>query len=177
VRRRRKRLEALRDGLPRRVCPVCGGPVAGRAGAVYCGSACRLRANRARGKPGQGTPGRLPAAARGRLPACKPQDRAGVPVVAGPVALGWAAWPRWSCWRRAAGPEREIGEARGGGPRGVRARRAAFLRCRRGGRGGGTCPGPPVGVQVTGGGERGLGLVGASLGLAEAGDGFGERAG
>ncbi len=48
IRRHRKRLEALRDGITPRVCPGCGGPVAGRADAVYCGSACRVRAHRAR---------------------------------------------------------------------------------------------------------------------------------
>lgn len=48
VRRLRKRMEALRDGRPSRVCPGCGGPVTGRADAVYCGSGCRLRAYRAR---------------------------------------------------------------------------------------------------------------------------------
>jgi len=51
IRRHRKRLEALRDGIPPRVCPGCGGPVAGRADAVYCGSACRVRAHRARAQP------------------------------------------------------------------------------------------------------------------------------
>ena len=40
IRRHRKRLEALRDGIAPQVCPGCGGPVAGRADAVYCGSAC-----------------------------------------------------------------------------------------------------------------------------------------
>jgi len=44
IRRHRKRLEALRDGRVLGRCPVCGGLVAGRAGAVYCGDGCRLRA-------------------------------------------------------------------------------------------------------------------------------------
>ena len=48
IRLHRKRLEALRDGIPPRTCPGCGGPVAGRADAVYCGPACRVRAHRAR---------------------------------------------------------------------------------------------------------------------------------
>jgi hypothetical protein len=48
IRRHRKRLEALRDGTAPRACPGCGGPVAGRADAVYCGSACRVRAHRER---------------------------------------------------------------------------------------------------------------------------------
>ena len=48
IRRHRKRLEALRDGIVPRTCPGCGGPVAGRADAIYCGAACRVRAHRAR---------------------------------------------------------------------------------------------------------------------------------
>ena len=48
IRRHRKRLEALRDGIAPRVCPGCGGPVVGRADAVYCGPVCRVRAHRAR---------------------------------------------------------------------------------------------------------------------------------
>ena len=48
IRRHRKRLEALRDGIAPPACPGCGGPVAGRADAVYCGPACRVRAHRAR---------------------------------------------------------------------------------------------------------------------------------
>jgi hypothetical protein len=48
IRRHRRRLEALRDGSTPRACPGCGGPVAGRADAVYCGPACRVRAHRAR---------------------------------------------------------------------------------------------------------------------------------
>jgi hypothetical protein len=48
IRRHRRRLEALRDGSMPRACPGCGGPVAGRADAVYCGPACRVRAHRAR---------------------------------------------------------------------------------------------------------------------------------
>jgi hypothetical protein len=48
IRRHRKRLEALRDGAAARACPGCGGPVAGRADAVYCGSVCRGRAHRER---------------------------------------------------------------------------------------------------------------------------------
>lgn len=48
TRRHRKRLEALRDGTAPRVCPGCGGPVTGRADAVYCSTACRVRAHRAR---------------------------------------------------------------------------------------------------------------------------------
>lgn len=48
IRLHRKRLEALRDGIPPRTCPGCGGPVAGRADAVCCGPACRVRAHRAR---------------------------------------------------------------------------------------------------------------------------------
>jgi len=61
IRRHRKRLEALRDGRVPRRCPVCGGPVAGRADAVYCGDVCRLRAYRDRvhpGGPGEDTAGR-----------------------------------------------------------------------------------------------------------------------
>ena len=54
IRRHRKRLEALRDGIAPRVCPGCGSPVAGRADALYCRSACRVRAHRARS---QATPG------------------------------------------------------------------------------------------------------------------------
>jgi hypothetical protein len=60
IRRYRKRLEALRDGRVPRRCPVCGGPVAGRADAVYCGDLCRLRAYRDRlhpGGPGEDTAG------------------------------------------------------------------------------------------------------------------------
>lgn len=57
VRRFRKRLEALREGVTARVCPGCGGPVAGRADAVYCGSTCRVRAHRARSQPHDGTAG------------------------------------------------------------------------------------------------------------------------
>ena len=45
VRRLRKRLEALRNESTR-ACPVCGRPVAGRSDAVYCSSACRVRAHR-----------------------------------------------------------------------------------------------------------------------------------
>jgi hypothetical protein len=52
IRRHRKRLEALRDGRAPRRCPACGGPVAGRADAVYCGDVCRLRAYRDRVRPG-----------------------------------------------------------------------------------------------------------------------------
>jgi hypothetical protein len=48
IRRHRKRLQALRDSAAARVCPGCGGPVVGRADAVYCGSTCRVRAHRAR---------------------------------------------------------------------------------------------------------------------------------
>ncbi len=48
IRRHRKRLEALQDGIAPRVCPGCGGLVAGRADAVYGGSPCRVRAHRAR---------------------------------------------------------------------------------------------------------------------------------
>jgi hypothetical protein len=40
-----------------RVCPGCGGPVVGRADAVYCGSTCRVRAHRARSQPHAGTTG------------------------------------------------------------------------------------------------------------------------
>jgi hypothetical protein len=61
IRRYRKRLETLRDGRAPRRCPVCGGPVAGRADAVYCGDVCRLRAYRDRvhpGRPDEGTAGR-----------------------------------------------------------------------------------------------------------------------
>jgi hypothetical protein len=47
----RKRLEALRDGRAPGRCPVCGGVVAGRADAVYCGDGCRLRAYRGRARP------------------------------------------------------------------------------------------------------------------------------
>jgi hypothetical protein len=54
TRRHRKRLEALRDGALSRACPGCGGPVAGRADAVYCGSTCRVRAHRARSQPRAG---------------------------------------------------------------------------------------------------------------------------
>lgn len=54
VRLCRKRLEALRDSGPARVCPGCGGPVVGRADAVYCGSTCRVRAHRARSQPHSG---------------------------------------------------------------------------------------------------------------------------
>src|SRR5260370_27386411 len=35
IRRHRKRLEALQDGIAPRVCPGCGRLVAGRADAVY----------------------------------------------------------------------------------------------------------------------------------------------
>jgi hypothetical protein len=44
IRRHRKRLEALRDSATSRVCPECGGPVTGRADAVYYGSTCWVRA-------------------------------------------------------------------------------------------------------------------------------------
>jgi hypothetical protein len=54
IRRHRKRLEALRDGIASRACPGCGGPVAGRADAVYCGSACRVRAHRERSQASAG---------------------------------------------------------------------------------------------------------------------------
>ena len=60
IRRYRKRLEALRDGCALRRCPVCGGLLAGRADAVYCGDVCRLRAYRDRlhpGGPGEDTAG------------------------------------------------------------------------------------------------------------------------
>jgi hypothetical protein len=56
-RQHRKRLEALRDSATARVCSGCGGPVAGRADAVYCGSTCRIRAHRARSQPHAGTTG------------------------------------------------------------------------------------------------------------------------
>jgi hypothetical protein len=48
LRRFRKRLEALRDGDPPRLCPGCGAPVTGRADAVYSGTSCRVRAHRTR---------------------------------------------------------------------------------------------------------------------------------
>jgi len=48
IRRFRKRLETLRDGDPPRLCPGCGGPVTGRADAIYCGTRCRVRAYRTR---------------------------------------------------------------------------------------------------------------------------------
>lgn len=57
VRRHRKRLEALRDSATSRACPECGGPVVGRADAVYCGSTCRVRAHRARSQPHAGATG------------------------------------------------------------------------------------------------------------------------
>ncbi len=57
IRRHRKRLEVLRDSATARVCPGCGGPVVGRADAVYCGSTCRVRAYRARSQPHDGTAG------------------------------------------------------------------------------------------------------------------------
>jgi hypothetical protein len=57
IRRCRKRLEALREGVTSRVCPECGGPVTGRADAKYCGSTCRVRAHRARSQPHDGTAG------------------------------------------------------------------------------------------------------------------------
>lgn len=64
IRRYRKRLEALRDGRAPRRCPVCGGPVSGRADAVYCGDVCRLRAFRDHlhpGGPGEDAAGRCKA--------------------------------------------------------------------------------------------------------------------
>jgi hypothetical protein len=45
LRRARRRLEALRDGCTG-TCPQCGNPLAARADAVYCSSACRVRAHR-----------------------------------------------------------------------------------------------------------------------------------
>ena len=47
-RRFRKSLEALRHGDLPRLCPGCGGPVTGRADALYCGTRCRVRAYRTR---------------------------------------------------------------------------------------------------------------------------------
>jgi hypothetical protein len=51
IRRHRKRLEAMRDSATSRVCPGRGGPVVGRADAVYCDSTCRVRAHWARSQP------------------------------------------------------------------------------------------------------------------------------
>ncbi len=45
VRRLRRRLEAIRDGSEK-TCPTCGRSFAGRADAIYCEPACRIRAHR-----------------------------------------------------------------------------------------------------------------------------------
>ena len=48
VRQLRKRLEALQQGAARTcAAETCGKPVTGRADAVYCSTACRVRAHRA----------------------------------------------------------------------------------------------------------------------------------
>jgi hypothetical protein len=47
VRKLRQRLEALQSA-DIRLCPECGGPVAGRADAIYCNTRCRIRAHRKR---------------------------------------------------------------------------------------------------------------------------------
>ncbi|MGD8214051.1 hypothetical protein [Aestuariimicrobium sp. Y1814] len=48
LRKLRQRLDALQGGEPARACPVCGKSVTGRSDAVYCSTACRVNAHRAR---------------------------------------------------------------------------------------------------------------------------------
>src|ERR1700677_2650401 len=101
-----------------------------------------------------------------------------VAVLAGVPAAGWrgrgAAWPRRRCGTRGERPE---GEAAGGEPGGVR------LWLRLAGRSGPDGPGRgrgwpgqgSAGADVPGGGAGGGGLGCVLLGVAEHGDGFGER--
>ncbi|MBN1137315.1 MAG: hypothetical protein JXM73_12070 [Anaerolineae bacterium] len=43
-----ERLEALEWEIADRACPVCGGPVVGKRGRIYCSNACRQKAHRQR---------------------------------------------------------------------------------------------------------------------------------